>query len=343
MKKLLPGITIAVAWVYLVLLYGWFALYLFTGDRIGYVGLANYVAQWFFLPLPLVLFTALAVRRRSLWTGLAAAVLIFLWLWGGLFLPRPAPARAAIPTLRVMTYNVLGMHGIPAPSLGVIRAVAADVVFIQELSPQVAAAINAEMADLYPYQVLDPGPGPIGMGLISKVPLVESLERLPLDWVGRPQIYELDWAGETILLVNFHTYSTRPAPLAPLNNNFRLREAQAQALADLAARLDGPLIVAGDANASPLNDAYKIIDRQLDDAWAQAGFGFGHTFPGSDLEVSDRPRVFGIPLPQWLWRIDYVFASRHWQVSAAHLTPFDGYSDHRGVIAELVLSVETLP
>jgi endonuclease/exonuclease/phosphatase (EEP) superfamily protein YafD len=36
-------------------------------------------------------------------------------------------------------------------------------------------------------------------------------------------------------------------------------------------------------------------------------------------------------------RIDYIFHSSHWSTVDAHTAPFDGVSDHRGVVAELKL------
>jgi endonuclease/exonuclease/phosphatase family metal-dependent hydrolase len=75
----------------------------------------------------------------------------------------------------------------------------------------------------------------------------------------------------------------------------------------------------------------------LHDTWQEAGFGFGHTFPGSDIPGSSRPKFGNWYVPQWLTRIDYVFVSSHWGVSSASMAQFDGVSDHRGVVAELVL------
>ena len=74
----------------------------------------------------------------------------------------------------------------------------------------------------------------------------------------------------------------------------------------------------------------------MNDAWAVGGFGFGHTFPGSDLEFSDRHSFLGVSAPQWMWRIDYIFYSSHFELLRVAAAPFDGASDHRGVIAELI-------
>ncbi len=106
----------------------------------------------------------------------------------------------------------------------------------------------------------------------------------------------------------------------------------------MAARTTGPLIVAGDANAADLSQPYRIITRGgLQDAWRAAGFGLGGTFPGSTVPESSRWKIGSWYVPQWLLRIDYVFISPHWEVRSARVAQFDGVSDHRGVIAELIL------
>jgi hypothetical protein len=42
----------------------------------------------------------------------------------------------------------------------------------------------------------------------------------------------------------------------------------------------------------------------------------------------------------WVLRIDYIFHSRHWQARSARIGPWDGVSDHRPVIATLVLTAD---
>jgi endonuclease/exonuclease/phosphatase (EEP) superfamily protein YafD len=73
----------------------------------------------------------------------------------------------------------------------------------------------------------------------------------------------------------------------------------------------------------------------LIDSWKEVGFGLGHTFPGSDVPGSSRPYLWGVPVPMWLARIDYVFHTSDLQAVSARMASFDGASDHRGVIAVL--------
>ena len=338
-KNTIRRYVIALAWVYYTLLFLWAALYVVTGDRYGVMAVINSLALYIFLPLPLVLPLAIIFRRRELWIGLAGGVMLFIWLWGGLFIPRTSQPRAEGQSLSVMTYNVLGTHQQTAPAIEVIRTEDADVVFLQEINTTLAKTIEEELSDQYPYQVLDPHDDVTGMGTISKFPIHPTGETLPLKWVGIPQILSLDWNGQDIKLVNFHMWATGLASPKIIALNYRSREAQALFLADFArvTAYQDPVIVAGDGNFTDLSDAYKLVTDVLLDSWREAGFGFGHTTPGCDRAGGSRPHFYGIPVPRWLVRIDYIFHSNHFATVETRLAQFDGVSDHRGVIAELVL------
>lgn len=339
------GITLT--WIYFTFLFGWLVLYLVTGDRFGLLGIINTLALYYFIPLPLAAILAAVSRRWSLVAGTLLGIGIFLWLWGPLFIPNlkpQTPGGNPIPSLRVMTYNVLGMQENPAAAVEVIQGSGADLVLIQELNPILAESVRTELSVSYPYQILDPQEGVAGMGTISKYPLESMGVQLPLEWIGVPQVISMDLEGVKVTLVNFHTFPVSLRYPERIDGNFRYREAQAQALAEFASRTTGPLIAGGDANATHLSDMYKIIlDSPLQDAWWDGGSGFGHTYPGSDLPGSSRPRIGSWPIPKWMVRIDYVFISPHWQVGGASLAPFDGVSDHRGVIADLFLHPNPTP
>ena len=142
---------------------------------------------------------------------------------------------------------------------------------------------------------------------------------------------ELIVNGTRIGVVGFHA---DPGP-----HWFRRREQQARALAAYARGRKTPLILVGDLNATDQNSAYALIADQMGDAWREAGWGFGHTFPGrpTGRMGGSRPVFLGIPAPMWLVRIDYIFHSPDIQAVDAKLAPDSGQSDHRGVIATLAL------
>jgi vancomycin resistance protein VanJ len=338
-KRFISNMTAAFSRLSLLFLFGWLALYSLSGDRFALVSVLNMVAVYLFTPLPFVLGAALLQRKGVLIAASTAGLAAFAWLWGGLLLPAPTIA-APEAALKVMTYNTYGWRTSVDPAIDVIREENADVVLLQELSPLLADALEAQLGSLYPYQVLAPVEGVTGMGVISRHPLRTSSHRLPLEWLSEPQVLEMDWNGEVVTLVNFHATTPpfhNPRYITPSN---RHHEKQASALAELGRQTD-LMIAAGDANATPQSDMYRIITTDLQDAWQQAGFGFGHTYPGRDRSARHVAQWWRVPVPEWLARIDYIFASPGWQTVSVHTARPDGYSDHRGVVA--VLAMEDTP
>ena len=112
----------------------------------------------------------------------------------------------------------------------------------------------------------------------------------------------------------------------------------ARAIVKFAAAHSEPLIVATDLNAGDQTMAYAIVTGALADTWREAGWGFGHTFPGGTSPGLVGLFTGGVPIPMWLVRIDYVFHSRHWRAVSARVGPWDGVSDHRPVVAQLTLT-----
>ncbi len=342
MGRIIRSWLITVIWIYFLLLFGWLGAYLLTGDRFAFLSALNMLAVYLFYPLPLVIIAAIFLRRRELWAGVLFGVVLFARLWGGLFLPnfgQPENNPDPNPTIKVMTYNVLGYHTFTSPVIGTIRSERPDLVLLQELNPQLAAATQRELIAEYPYQILNPATGVSGMGVISKYPIQPSGESIPLKWVGEPQVLILDLNGKIIKVINFHMVPTTTFNAEGISRINMLRKAQAQALLNFVNSAD-PLIVAGDANATPLSEVHKLLIRDLADAWQEAGFGLEHTLPGSDISGSSRPHIAGRPVPMWLARIDYIFHSPDWNTLDARLAKFDGVSDHRGVVA--VMSLENL-
>jgi endonuclease/exonuclease/phosphatase (EEP) superfamily protein YafD len=320
---------VTLARAYFTVLAAWALARLLFGDRWPVLYMFNAMAELYFAPLPLIGLVALLARRRDVWIGFCVTLLVFAALFGRQWLPKTPAARAATPTLTVMSSNLLGFNDQPEAVVAALRAAQADVVALQELNPAIAAAVASALREEYPYQWLDPRDGVEGSGVISRHPLRPTGESLPGPWVGTPHVMELDLDGHRVTFVRFHAWAGVM--------NSAMREQQARRLSEFAAAHPGPLIVAGDLNATSTNVAYGIVMHALHDSWPEAGWGFGHTFPGADSFGSSRPLVGGVPAPMWMVRIDYVFHSDDFAAVAARLGPHDGYSDHRPVIVELAL------
>jgi endonuclease/exonuclease/phosphatase (EEP) superfamily protein YafD len=319
--------------LYLLGLFAWFMTWRLLTDAVWILFAVNALAAYLFVLVPFVFLVGLALRLPHLIAGAGLAAGLALHLWGGLFTGGAPTVSPDLPSLRVMTYNVLGWNEATDAVLDTIRASEADIVALQELNPRVAAVIDRELASAYPYRVLAPREGVRGMGVISRLPLRPTSAALPdPEWVSEPQSLEFDVGGRTVLLVNFH---------AAAGIFFREgRNRQASLLAGFARDHDLPLLLLGDLNATSTNAAYDKLTSVLKDSWTEAGAGFGHTFPGAGPGVtpgSSRPTLLGISVPRWLVRIDYVFHSDHWLATSARLGLFDRHADHRPVIADLAL------
>ncbi len=337
MRNWLRALFLAPAWLYLGGLGGWFAASRLLGDRWWWLFLLDALALYLLAPLPLVTLVALATRQRALLLGAGAGCALFLALYGGLWLPRPPRAAPVGPALTVMTTNLLGFNSCPACVVATIRDSGADLVTLQELSPDVAAAIARDLADEYPYQLLDPQEQVFGMGAISRLPLRDTGETLPGTWVGRPQVLALTFDDTRVLIVNAHPLATSPGDPAAMERTVRERYALAQTLVAFAQTHPGPLLYPGDSNTTDQNDAYRLLATTWTDSWREAGRGFGHTYPGTDFSGQGRFRLGPVVIPRWLVRIDYVWHSAHWRAVAARVGPWDGGSDHRPVVARLIL------
>jgi len=323
--------------VYFTLLFVWAAWRLFMADRWWWLFLLNSFGVYFFFPLPVILLIALLARRRETWLGWGVSLALGLHLFGGLFVPKLPSSTAGSPALTVMTYNLLGFNQNQAGIVAALRASRADVIALQELNPELARAIERDLPE-YPHRALDPQPGVTGMGVISRYPVLASVQMLPGEmWVGQPQVLEMNWNGRTVTVLHFHPVPTNLMNPAIMQWSVSMREQQARAVAAFAAAQPAPLIAPVDFNANDQSAAYGSVTRVLQDAWREAGWGLGHTFPGAASFGSSRPSLRGMPVPMWLTRIDHIFYSRHWRAEAAWLAPWDGQSDHRPVAARLIL------
>lgn len=316
-------------------LLAWFMAYLIWGDHWTWLSLLNMFALYMFIPLPFVSLLLFSNHQRWLTWLLILNWIILIGLWGKSFLPKVSISTNQ-PTLRVLTYNVLGYNPASMAQIETIRQANADVVTLQELNTELGLLIARELHDQYPYQILDAEVGVNGMGTLSKFPLRRVGVVPDLGWVGQPQWLELDWNGCLIILFNFHMAPTNSFAFDHVQETNRLRQVEARWLVKQL-QPNQPAILAGDSNSAPLSDSYRILTRSAQDAWLVSGWGLGHTFPGRSGPGSSRPEFFGLAVPKWLLRIDYIFSTPPLRASSARLAPFDGVSDHRGMIAELIL------
>ncbi|HKL71818.1 MAG TPA: endonuclease/exonuclease/phosphatase family protein [Marinilabiliaceae bacterium] len=105
-----------------------------------------------------------------------------------------------------------------------------------------------------------------------------------------------------------------------LNRAFSLRSKQAEAIAQHVENSPYPVIVCGDFNDTPVSYTYRLMKRDLKDAFRQSGFGFGGTYNGK--------------LPSF--RIDYIFHAPEF-TSSGYKKLNIKYSDHFPIMTTIDL------
>ncbi len=335
--RALRVVLVVIAYLSLLPAVVWWVAHGYLGDSRWWMFVLNSVAPYLFLPVPFVLLAGLRWRRWGLFASALVPAAVFFTLFGQALVPREVkvePVPDGTPTLTLLTFNVHAENDDPEAVARAVLSADADVVALQELSVAMAGALRRLMSDAYPYDDLVLASGWDGLGVFSKVPLTPLLR--PLEGMGRrnPQLTQLGLPWGDVVLINVHNLSiprTLPDWPSEITYSTRQRERVAESIRQFALQRDRPLIAAGDFNSTPRSAAYETVTTVLSDAWLEAGFGFGQTFPGGPR----KPTPFGVPVPNWLLRIDYVFHSEEWRALDARIGPWDGGSDHRPLLVRL--------
>lgn len=266
--------------------------------------------------------TALAVlsggRARWVSTGLVVVSVLGAGLHAALLAPAYLGSHASgDPDLVVMSSNLrLGLGDTDA----VVRLAedrSADVVVLQEATPEAMPGL-LEMRETFPYVAGGAAPGAFGTVVFSRYPL-EQVSQLRVTKGG----WQMRVAGPTpYWLVAVHTAQPYTA--------FASWRPDHDALYAAVARLRGPVVVAGDFNATldhgPMR---RLLDLGLADAARTSNSGWQPTWPVS--EYSGKRVPFGLGL----MTLDHVLTTKDFAAVSTSTHPIPG-SDHRTLVAGLV-------
>ncbi len=273
----------------------------------------------FWIGLPSLVFWVVALARKRRKSAVAHALIALNWLWlfGHAFGPERSPASGE--GLCILSFNLAADLAPPARVITLLREARADLVLLQELGPVQGAAIELELATLYPYRDLHPLGIP-GMGLLSRHPILEvRMVRADPQRDVQRAVVDIDGVRTTVYNVHadlLHTW------LWPFGGGIDVLEQLAQEAVRAA-----PSIVGGDFNATENMEAYRRLARSgLMDVFHRAGVGPAFTFP-----------VFGryrsLPLPA-LARIDTIWCTENFDGGTAEVLA-DAGSDHYPVLVRL--------
>lgn len=312
-------------------LLGWGLLARTRSESAWPVAVLDLVPPQLVLPLPLLGLWGSLRRGRWGWAGLHAAVFGALLCWPvGLTLNLPVPPASGTP-LRVLTLNTEFASSPPEEIARLARREKADVVFLQEALDRARDFVSyaAALRRAFPGWTLTRHDELV---TLSRLPVLESR---PAPFPGSPHallLTRVDAWGQAVTLLNVHLPTTGVLPSASdalrrrtlperVERRLAVRRAFLERLGALLEEAPGPVILAGDLNASPRGElTARLRALGLTDAFARSGQGFGFTHAAS----------FGHS------RIDYVWSRSAWTVSARVLP--ERLSDHRALAASFSLA-----
>ena len=296
----------------------------------------NHFAHWLLLLSVLVFALAFTLGGRLRLLGwLVPGVVAFgAWYLPG-YLPHSTPDGTG-REFTAATYNVLGHLADPDRTFAVIRAMDADFVALQELRPTLESKLKTDLSDVYPYQVSKVIQGYDGLALISRYPIVEyeiafdEVDFSTPGWRDAPKYIRavIDMDGQLLVAYAVHTMIPlpniyiRPWYVVPFEYDDSHLQAHVQRIYDLVESETLPVLVLCDCNCTPRTRQHELLDRVLDDAFEESGWGLGLSHPVEPMPV---------------FRIDYVWHTPQFAALDAKVWPDSGTSDHFPVWAWLVL------
>jgi endonuclease/exonuclease/phosphatase (EEP) superfamily protein YafD len=244
--------------------------------------------------------------ERGRWAAMAAVLVLALFgvrlspEW--LSLP---PAAGTEPEVTVLSWNLEVGSRAPSTMADVILEHDADIVALQEVTPEAADALEATAAisARYPYRIFVPDPSVLGMAVLSAYPIIDSAA------IAIPPMLEVTVElgdGRTLRVLDAHplpgTIDIASTVGLPVGFDGTRRDLGLRVVRDRIdelVRTGDPVIVIGDFNVAPTEHAYGWLAAGLRDVHAEVGVGPGWTWRPSRLES----------LGMGLLRIDYVFVS----------------------------------
>jgi endonuclease/exonuclease/phosphatase family metal-dependent hydrolase len=281
---------LALAGVVVIAAFEWLLLLLRPED--GPLGVLQIFAPH--LALLGLLFAAICLleRRARSVAGAVALALVVGLRFGGDWVSLPAAAPTGSTELLVASWNLEVASRSGVDSAVFLHGNQADIVALQELRPDTAAAIEADPAlvERYPYRALVPRDDFWGMGVLSRLPILDSA------YDGKPaiQVLHIDLGGgRRLAVVNAHPAHADIESLGSTSLPLGLDTAARNAALDVVrAQIDGligeglPVVMLGDLNTTASEPAFDRFVTGLREAHQEIGIGPGWTWRPSRLEFT---------------------------------------------------------
>lgn len=311
-------------WWLLIQLYGIYVtlytvLQVTIGEQFIIIAWLNNVSYLLWAGAIILVIPAIIFRRPHIILLMIIPILVFSINYLPMYFTREVKPPWDTEYLTLLTYNI---NLAPPNMVGIaqdIRTIDADIVAIQELTPDAVTVFEAELAEQYPYRAFHPVDSFYGQGVMSKYPIIgDEFWKI---YLGH-QRTQIDINGQVIRLYNVHPIhhilpfwgfdvSRRTDEV-----NFFLEKASHETI---------PILIAGDFNMTDQSADYQRVTASYHDSYKQVGYGMGTTFPAH------------IPFLPSLLRIDYVFHSSEFITLRADVLRSTGGSDHRPLVVQLAL------
>ncbi|MEU0539695.1 endonuclease/exonuclease/phosphatase family protein [Nocardia sp. NPDC005978] len=256
-----------------------------------------------------------AITRRWVSTALAVVVTTAA-LWSQAPMLWPDGSAPPGTDVVVMQSNLMLGHGSPEAVVTAARDNSAEVLTIEELTPDLLIRLDAAgLADLFPHRFTAPSGGGQGTGIFSRYPLRDGV-KFDGFWLNnlRATMIHPDRGPVTVFALH---------PIPPLSNA-DVWHRELTRIAEILEAQSGPVLVGGDFNATWDHAPYRsLLTGRYADAAELLGVAALPTWP------TDRP--FGPFIG-----IDRVLiAGGHALEINSHTIPG---TDHRAVVARLRLA-----
>ncbi|NEA53258.1 hypothetical protein G3I60_03510 [Streptomyces sp. SID13666] len=253
---------------------------------VGLGSLVETFLPWFGGFIPLLLAGALWRRSASAVVALLLPVTMWLTLFGGMLVDKSHSGS----DLTVVSHNVGADNPDPAGTARDLAASGADLLALEEFTPQALNTYEKELAKLYPHHTVR---GTVG--LWSKLPLSDTRPvDIETDYgpLGDTKPMEVKMAYNRALRTTVstdhgplavyvaHLGSVRVNPRAGFWTGSRDRGAQALGKA-IAAEGNERVVLLGDLNGTIDDRAFAGITSQLRSVQDAAGDGFGFSWPAN--------------------------------------------------------------
>lgn len=221
----------------------------------------------------------IVTRSGRLATVLGLVAILFAMRFGAEWISPGQGFRT--DALRVSTWNTQAGVAAADETVRMLVDRPVDIVTLQELTPEVAAAIEANpvLRARYPHRALEARAGVAGAGILSRFAISTPVyDAEPVRLEARVQLPD----RELVVLVA-HPYPARiglvggiPVDFDPAERDDELRLLRTRVAALEAA--GASVLLIGDFNTAPTEPAFGPLTAGLHDAHAEAGFGPGWTW-----------------------------------------------------------------